>query len=110
MTRSYARWPLKVLNWLARFVIGVVVLIVTLYFVISLAVAYFKLTGRIVEGQRMYLDMYTPTWAGLLIFQAVCVVILAVGLFLRAKLSRRQSEASVPDNALERTRGGAGNL
>ncbi len=81
------------LTWFARFVIGVIVLIVTLYFVISLAVTYFKLTGRIVEGQRMYLEMYTPTWAGLLTFQAVCVVILAIALFLRAKLPRRTSES-----------------
>jgi hypothetical protein len=77
------------LTWLARFVIGLVVLIVTLYFVISLAVTYFKLTGRIVEGQRMFWEMYTPTWAGLLAFQAVCVAILAVALFLRARLPKR---------------------
>jgi hypothetical protein len=78
----------RLLTWLARFVIGTVVSIVTLYFVISLAVAYFKLTGRIVEGQRMYLDMYTPTWAGLLEFQAACVAILVVSLFLRSRLPK----------------------
>ena len=58
---------MRVLIWFARFLIGVVVLIVTLYFVISLGVTYFKLTGRIVEGRRMFFEMHTPTWAGLLI-------------------------------------------
>ena len=42
----------------------------------------------------MYLDMYTPTWAGLLTFQGVCVVILAVALYLRAKLRGGKSDAS----------------
>jgi len=79
------------LTWFARFVIGVVVLIVTLYFVISLSVTYFKLTGRIVEGQRMYLDLYTPSWPGLLTFQAVCVAILVIALYLRSKLPKPKS-------------------
>lgn len=78
---------MRFLIWLARFLIGVVVLMVTLYFVISLGVTYFKLTGRIVEGERMFYEMHTPTWAGLLIFQAICVAILTVAFFLRAKLS-----------------------
>ena len=78
------------LTWLARFVIGVVVLIVTLYFAVSLSVTYLKLTGRIIEGQRMYLDMETPTWAGLLAFQAICVAIFAGALYLRAKLPKRK--------------------
>jgi hypothetical protein len=89
---------MRVLTWFARFAIGIVVLIVTLYFVISLSVTYFKLTGRIVEGQRMYLDLYTPTWPGLLTFQAGCVAILVVALYLRSKLPKhkngQQSDAS----------------
>ncbi len=82
---------MRVLIWFARFLIGVVVLIVTLYFVISLGVTYFKLTGQIVEGKRMFFEMYTPTWAGLLTFQAISIAILTVALFLRAKLPRRTS-------------------
>ncbi len=87
------RWLMNVLTRLARFLISVVVLIVTLYFVISLSVTYFKLTGRIIEGQPMYFEMNTPTWANLLTFQAVCVAIVAVALFLRTKLSRRTNES-----------------
>jgi hypothetical protein len=80
---------MRFLNWLARFVIGAVVLIVTLYFVFSVCVAYFKFTGRIVAGQRMLFDMHTPSWTGLLTFQAVCIAIVGVALFFRSRLLAR---------------------
>ena len=77
---------MKMAKWLANIMIGAIILLVTPYFVISLCVAFFKLTGWITEGQPMYFDLKTPTWAGLLIFQVACVAILGVGFFLRRKL------------------------
>lgn len=77
---------MKVIKWLANFINSTIILVVTLYFVISLCVAVFKLSGQVTEGQRMYFDFYTPTWAGLLIFQAACMAIFAGGFFLRRKL------------------------
>jgi hypothetical protein len=77
---------MKVAKWLANFTIGAIVLLVSLYFVVSLCVAFFKLSGRIIDGQRMYFDMYTPTWATLLAFQAACAAILWTGFYLRRKL------------------------
>ena len=77
---------MKMAKWLANLMIGAIILLVTPYFVISLCVAFFKLTGWVTEGQPMYFDLKTPTWAGLLIFQAACVAILCVGFFLRRKL------------------------
>lgn len=77
---------MKLAKWLANFTISAVILFVGLYFVISLCVAFFKLSGQITEGQPMYFDLQTPTWAGLLMFQAGCVVIMGLGFFLRRKL------------------------
>jgi uncharacterized membrane protein len=79
-------------KWLANFTIGGIILLVSLYFVISLCVAFFKLTGQLIEGEPMYLDLQTPTWMDLLIFQAACVAILGVGFFLRRKLQRRREQ------------------
>jgi hypothetical protein len=84
---------MQMAKWLANVAIGFIILIATPYFVISLCVAFFKLSGQLAEGQRMYFDFYTPTWAGLLIFQAACVAIIGAGFFFRRKLkgSCRQS-------------------
>ena len=80
---------MKLAKWLANFAINAVILFVGLYFVISLCVAFFKLSGQITEGQPMYFDLQTPTWGGLLMFQAACVAIIALGFFLRRKLRRQ---------------------
>jgi hypothetical protein len=77
---------MKVAKWMANFVISSIILFVSMYFVISLCVAFFKLTGQVTEGQQMYFDLQTPTWTGLLIFQAACVAIIGLGFFLRRKL------------------------
>ena len=86
-------------SWSARFAIGAVLLITTLLFAESLAVAYFKMTGQLKEGSPMYFELQTPTWANLLMFQAGCVLVVVAGLFLRAALLRssawaRQKRAS----------------
>jgi len=77
---------MKVAAWLANFAVSSVIFIVGLYFTISLCVAYFKLSGQISEGQQMYFDLQTPTWTGLLIFQAASATIIGVALVLRRKL------------------------
>ena len=81
---------MKLAKWLANFAISAIILFVGLYFVISLCVAFFKLSGQITEGQPMYFDLQTPTWGGgLLMFQAACVAIIALGFFLRRKLRQQ---------------------
>lgn len=77
---------MRVAKWLANFAISAIILLVSFYFVISLCVAFFKLTGQITEGQEMFFDLQTPMWTGLLYFQAVCVSIIGLGFFLRRKL------------------------
>ena len=83
---AVAGWAAKLARWLANFIIGTVMLVVSLYFAVSLAITFLKLTGRIVEGQPLYMEFMTPTWEGLLVFQAVSVAILGLGIFLRRKL------------------------
>jgi len=75
-------------KWLADKAVSLVIIIVTLYFVMSLGVTWFKLTGQIVEGERMYFDLMTPGWAGLITFQAICAALIAAGFYLRRLLRR----------------------
>ncbi len=70
----------------ARLALAAIVLFVSLYFAISLGVAFFKLSGAIVEGQPMYFELETPTWPELVLFQAACIAILGVAFFLRRQL------------------------
>ena len=77
---------MKIAIWLANFSVSSVLLLVGLYFVISLCVAFFKLSGQITEGQQMLFDMQTPTWAGLLTFQGTSAAILGIALVLRRRL------------------------
>ena len=84
-----------VARWLANFAIGVVVVVVTLVFVESLSIAYFKFTGQITEGQPTYFELRTPTWEGLILFQAACVAVVATALVFRKLLRgnrKRRSE------------------
>lgn len=73
-------------KWLASLALGAVTVFASLYFSISLCVAFFKISGRLVEGQPMYFDLQTPTWPELLLFQLMCGAIMGIGLRLRRKL------------------------
>ena len=76
---------MKALKWLANFLVSTFILIASFYLVISMGITYFKLTGRISDG-RMYMDLRTPDWLSLVVFQAICIVVIAVGFGLRRKL------------------------
>jgi len=80
---------MKVAIWIANFTLGAVIVIVSCYFAASLTVAYLKLTGQAIEGERMFHDFRTPSWIGLLTFQAISIAIVCVGFFLRGKLRKR---------------------
>lgn len=69
-----------------RLALGAIILFVSLYFAISLCVAFFKLSGAIIEGQPMYFELETPRWTELFMFQVACMAILSVAFFLRRKL------------------------
>ncbi len=86
-----AKLHLKIAKWLADFTIGCIIFFASVYFVLSLVVMYFKLTG-FAEGQPLYFDLVMPPWTGLLIFQFICVVFLCVGFLLRHKLHRASNK------------------
>ena len=54
---------------------------VFLYLVISICILAFKLTGVLSSGV-MYLDLPTPSYSNLLLFQGVCSLILLVCFFV----------------------------
>lgn len=94
----------RIAKWLASFVIGAVILFVSFYFVISLCITYFKVTGRLVEGAPMYFDLRTPNWGPLLAAQALCVAILGVGFFLRSKLRGKHASPREPGRGIAAVR------
>ena len=77
---------MKVAKWFADFAIGAILVVAGFYFVIALCLAFFKISGGLVEGQPMYFDLQTPTWPELIMFQLACGAILGIGFRLRRKL------------------------
>jgi len=95
---------LRIAKWLASFLIGAVILFVGFYFVISLCITYFKLTGGLIEGAPMYFDLRTPRWGPLLTAQALCVAILALGFFLRSKVRGKRASPPEPGRGIAAVR------
>ena len=82
---------MKVVRYIASFLIAAVLLLVFLYFVISLCVSFFILTGRTVVGEPMLFDLHAPSLAKLLVFQLICLAVLSAGYFLHRKLAHTSS-------------------
>lgn len=73
---------MRLLRWLINFVAGTIAAIVTLFFVVSLFILFFKLTGQLTDGP-MYFEMQTPSYTGLLLFQAICIAVISACFALR---------------------------
>ena len=82
----------KIVRGLSMFLLGAMILPVTYIFAVSLCITYFKLTGQIVEGERIYFDLRAPSWRGLLGSQAVCAAILGLGILIRDKVQKLLGE------------------
>ncbi len=80
---------MKVIRWIINFISGAIVAIVFLYFVISLAVTFFILTGMLTDGQPMYIDLKTPPLYGLTIFQVISFSIISICILIRAKIGKK---------------------
>ena len=83
--------------WLASFAVGAVIVVVSSYLVASLVITYLKLSGQAIEGERMFHDLRTPSWTGLLAYQAASIAVLGVGFFLRARLAKLRQIAKPHD-------------
>lgn len=73
----------------ARFALTLLFALVLLYFVISVCIVLFKLTGVLVDGP-MYFDFKTPSYVSLSLFQLACVPVLLGAAWLRSKLLPRR--------------------
>ena len=76
----------KLAKALVRLVISLTAIVVTLYFVIALCVAFFKITGTLATGAPMYLDLRTPSWPPLLVFIVGSAVFLIACVYAHKKL------------------------
>jgi hypothetical protein len=76
---------LGLVRFIASLLLCAVAFLVGIYFVISLCVAVFILTGTLSIGQPMYFELATPSWRHLLLFQCACVVIIPT-TFLLARM------------------------
>ncbi len=56
------------------------------YFAISLVILVLKITGRIVDG-RLFFDLTTPSYGGLLVFQGIALAVLLALAWVRRALS-----------------------
>ena len=73
---------MRLIRWLVNFLAGTIVAFVCFYFVISICILLFKLTGLVSDGP-MYLDLQTPTYAGLFKFQAISMAIISACFTVR---------------------------
>jgi len=73
---SLRLYHMRLIRWLVNFLAGTIIAFVTFYFVISICILFFKLTGLVSDGP-MYFEMQTPTYAGLFQFQAICIAIIS---------------------------------
>jgi hypothetical protein len=79
---------MRLIRWLVNFLAATVAAFVSFYFVISICILFFRLTGLLSDGP-MYRDLQTPTYAGLFKFQAICMAIISACLALRIRLGQK---------------------
>jgi hypothetical protein len=71
------------------FILSATIAFTTLYFVISLCVLLFLLTGQLTQGGVMFFEMRTPTYAKLLTFQVICTAVILACLALRKIVAQK---------------------
>jgi hypothetical protein len=71
-----------------------IAVVVSLYFVISLCILFFMLTGQLSQGVPMLFEMRTPSYTHLFLFQIICIAIMSVCFAIRIFLGRERSSLS----------------
>lgn len=79
---------MQLIRWLVNFIAGAIIAFVGLYFVISLAILFFKLSGQVSDGP-MFFDFKTPTYGGLLLFQGISIAIIAACFAVRMTFGKK---------------------
>jgi hypothetical protein len=86
MSLGFAR--MRLIRWLINFLAATIAAFVCPYFVISICIVFFKLTGLVSDGP-MYLDLQTPTYAGLFKFQAISMAIISACFAVRITFGKK---------------------
>ena len=89
--------PMRLTRWLVNFLTGTIFAFVSFYFVISICIFFFKLTGLVSDGP-MYFEMQTPTYAGLLRFQAISIAIISACFAVRITFGQKNDFSFVRGN------------
>jgi hypothetical protein len=79
---------MRLIRWLVNFLAGTIAALVSFYFVISVCILFFKLTGLLSDGP-MYFDLQTPTYAGLFKFHAISLAIISACFALRITFGQK---------------------
>jgi hypothetical protein len=85
---------IKTLKHTGLFVLAAIMAIVGLCFFWMLAVLYFKITGRLVDGPMNYDGMTTPGYPQVAITLVACATVIGVCLGLRHLIKRTMVQVS----------------
>ena len=80
---------MKAVRWIINFICATIIIFVGLYFVVSVAISFFVLSGQLTVSQPMYHEMVTPSLISLLFYQATSIAILTVCVLIRAKVGKK---------------------
>lgn len=92
---------MNILKAITRFLISSIVLISTLYAVLTACIVFLKLSGTLAEDRPMYIDMEVPTWTELIIVESVCLAVVGAGLFGLRHLKQQSGNVSRNSGASE---------
>lgn len=80
---------MRLVRWVVNSLAAVVIAGVFLYFVISLCIVFFKATGLLTSGPMLFDDMDVPSYASLLLFQAVSLALMGTCLLVRGTFGQK---------------------
>ena len=89
---------MRLIRWLVNFSASTVVALVSFYFVISICILFFKLTGLVSDGP-MYRELQTPTYAGLFRFQAISMAIISACFAVRITFGQKDDFSFLRKNS-----------
>ena len=90
---------MRLIRWLVNILAGTVAALVSFYFVISICILFFKLTGLLSDGP-MYFDLQTPSYAGLLKFQAISIGIISACFAVRITFGQKNDFSVLRKNRM----------
>jgi hypothetical protein len=88
---------MRLIRWLINFLAGTIAAVISFYFVISICILFFKLTGLVSDGP-MYFDLQTPNYAGLFKFQAISMGIISACFAVRITFGKKNDLSFVRRN------------